>query len=357
MAQYAQDLDRAAAFYERLLGQPAAGPVRPAGPAVLRSRRRHPAPARGGAPAPPCSTSRWTTSPTRIEELRADGVVHRGRAAHHLQPHRRHPRTGRPRRVDGVHPRQRGQPRRPREPRSEGETADHCRGRSPDRALVVLVGPSGSGKSTWAGAALPRSRRWSSSDALRAVVGSGESDLDASADAFALLHQIVAGRARRGLTVVVDTLGLDAGLRRQAAASRPGTPESVASQCCSTRPSRSVAHATAARDRPVPAPRRSASSSQPSLASAVAVQRRGLGRGAHRRGRRRREPSRPRPTGGSVARTTRPRAQAVDRAVDRGLGPGGRAAGGRGSPWGARRPAGCAGSPSRRTSTGSPGSP
>ena len=52
-----------------------------------------------------------------------------------------------------------------------------------------------------------------SSDALRAVVGSGEADLDASVDAFALLHQIVAGRARRGLTVVVDTLGLDPDLR------------------------------------------------------------------------------------------------------------------------------------------------
>lgn len=54
-----------------------------------------------------------------------------------------------------------------------------------------------------------------SSDALRAVVGSGEFDLDASADAFALLHQVVAARARRGLTVVVDTLGLDADLRER----------------------------------------------------------------------------------------------------------------------------------------------
>lgn len=48
-----------------------------------------------------------------------------------------------------------------------------------------------------------------SSDALRAVVGSGESDLDASADAFAILEQVVTARLRRGLTVVVDTLGLD----------------------------------------------------------------------------------------------------------------------------------------------------
>ncbi len=82
----------------------------------------------------------------------------------------------------------------------------------PDPALVVLVGPSGSGKSTWA-ARHYRQQEVVSSDALRAVVGSGELDLDASADAFALLHQIVAGRSRRGLTVVIDTLGLDPDLR------------------------------------------------------------------------------------------------------------------------------------------------
>ena len=82
----------------------------------------------------------------------------------------------------------------------------------PDPALVVLVGPSGSGKSTWA-AQHYRQQEVVSSDALRAIAGSGEFDLDASADAFALLHQIVAARARRGLTVVVDTLGLDPDLR------------------------------------------------------------------------------------------------------------------------------------------------
>ncbi len=42
-----------------------------------------------------------------------------------------------------------------------------------------------------------------------AVVGSGEHDLDASLDAFSLLDQIVAARAGRRLTTVVDTLGLD----------------------------------------------------------------------------------------------------------------------------------------------------
>jgi alkanesulfonate monooxygenase SsuD/methylene tetrahydromethanopterin reductase-like flavin-dependent oxidoreductase (luciferase family)/predicted kinase len=81
-------------------------------------------------------------------------------------------------------------------------------GTMPDPALVVLIGASGSGKSTWAAQRyLPR--EVVSSDALRAIVGSGEHDLDASVDAFSLLDQIVAARAGRRLTTVVDTLGLD----------------------------------------------------------------------------------------------------------------------------------------------------
>jgi alkanesulfonate monooxygenase SsuD/methylene tetrahydromethanopterin reductase-like flavin-dependent oxidoreductase (luciferase family)/predicted kinase len=83
----------------------------------------------------------------------------------------------------------------------------------PDPALVVLVGPSGSGKSTWAAARYRRSEIVGS-DQLRGIVGSGEHDLDASADAFALLDQIVAARLRRGLNTVVDTLGLDPERRR-----------------------------------------------------------------------------------------------------------------------------------------------
>lgn len=115
----------------------------------------------------------------------------------------------------------------------------------------MLVGPSGSGKSTWA-AQHYRQQEVVSSDALRAVVGSGENDLDASADAFALLHLIVAGRARRGLAVVVDTLGLDPAVRRRLleqgrATGMPcvavlfDTPEAVCRQ------------RNARRDRPVPA--------------------------------------------------------------------------------------------------------
>jgi alkanesulfonate monooxygenase SsuD/methylene tetrahydromethanopterin reductase-like flavin-dependent oxidoreductase (luciferase family)/predicted kinase len=83
----------------------------------------------------------------------------------------------------------------------------------PDPALVVLVGASGSGKSAWA-AARYRPQEVVSSDQLRGVAGSGEHDLSASEDAFALLDQIVAARLKRGLTTVVDTLGLDPVRRR-----------------------------------------------------------------------------------------------------------------------------------------------
>lgn len=80
--------------------------------------------------------------------------------------------------------------------------------RFPSPCLVVLVGASASGKSTWAAATfLPD--EVVSSDRLRAVVGHSEDDLDASADAFALLDTIVGQRLGRGLTTVVDTLGLD----------------------------------------------------------------------------------------------------------------------------------------------------
>ena len=123
--------------------------------------------------------------------------------------------------------------------------------RLPDPALVVLVGASGSGKSTWAQERY-RSAEIVSSDDLRGVVGSGRHDLDASKDAFALLDLIVAGRLRRGLTTVVDTLGLDpvrrAGWIDQARAH--GLP--TAAVAFDT-PSALCRSRNASRDRPVPA--------------------------------------------------------------------------------------------------------
>ncbi|HEY7704911.1 MAG TPA: TIGR03560 family F420-dependent LLM class oxidoreductase [Acidimicrobiia bacterium] len=84
----------------------------------------------------------------------------------------------------------------------------------PEPALVMLVGPSGAGKSTWAAAHF-RPEEVVSSDRLRSLVGSGESDQDASADAFAILDMMVAARIGRRLSVVVDTLGLDAERRQR----------------------------------------------------------------------------------------------------------------------------------------------
>jgi alkanesulfonate monooxygenase SsuD/methylene tetrahydromethanopterin reductase-like flavin-dependent oxidoreductase (luciferase family)/predicted kinase len=121
----------------------------------------------------------------------------------------------------------------------------------PDPAAVVLVGASGSGKSTWA--ARYRREEVASSDALRAVVGSGANDIEASTDAFALLDAIVGARMRRRLTTVIDTLGLEAARRRGylAAAKAVGLPAVAVlfpteSATCRER--------NRARDRPVPAP-------------------------------------------------------------------------------------------------------
>jgi alkanesulfonate monooxygenase SsuD/methylene tetrahydromethanopterin reductase-like flavin-dependent oxidoreductase (luciferase family)/predicted kinase len=122
----------------------------------------------------------------------------------------------------------------------------------PDPAVVVLIGASGSGKSTWA---LERYRAAEvvSSDALREAVGSGPADLDASVDSFELLDRILAARAGRRLTVVVDTLGLDPGRRAAylGVARSSGMPAvavvlDTAAAVCRER--------NTSRDRPVPAP-------------------------------------------------------------------------------------------------------
>jgi F420-dependent oxidoreductase-like protein len=92
-------------------------------------------------------------------------------------------------------------------------------------SLVVLVGPPASGKSTWAARHFA-AHQVVSSDALRAVVGTGEHDQRASKDAFDLLDLVIERRLRRGLTTVVDSLGTDAKRRRGwlAAAGRAGAP-------------------------------------------------------------------------------------------------------------------------------------
>ncbi len=78
----------------------------------------------------------------------------------------------------------------------------------PSPCMVILVGPAGVGKSTWAAAHFGTDQVVSS-DALRAIVGEGPYDQAASADAFALIDEIVSRRLRRRLTAVIDTLGMD----------------------------------------------------------------------------------------------------------------------------------------------------
>ena len=89
----------------------------------------------------------------------------------------------------------------------------------PTPALVVLVGPSAAGKTTWAEANF-KPGQVLSTDTFRAYYGAGPSDRTAGTEAFALLDQLIAARLGKGLTTVVDTVGLDPDKRaayRQAA--------------------------------------------------------------------------------------------------------------------------------------------
>ena len=79
----------------------------------------------------------------------------------------------------------------------------------PELSLILLIGSTGAGKSTFA-------RRWFkpteivSSDACRGLVADDENDQAASADAFELLHYLVAKRLKRGLLTVVDATNVQA---------------------------------------------------------------------------------------------------------------------------------------------------
>src|SRR5215217_7404272 len=106
----------------------------------------------------------------------------------------------------------------------------------PDPAVVVLAGAAGSGKSTWA-AERYRISEIVSSDALRAVVGSGPADLDASVDAFELLDTLGLDHPRRlGYLQLARSAGMPAVL----------VIMNTSPQLCRER--------NRLRDRPVPAP-------------------------------------------------------------------------------------------------------
>ena len=130
---------------------------------------------------------------------------------------------------------------------SDSEPAVPC----PTRAWWCWPGRPASGKSTWAAAHYARSEIVST-DALRAVVGTGPADLDASTDAFAVADLVIDARLRRGLTTVVDTLGLDPDRRRNYR-DRARTAGLPAVLVILDTPARLCRTRNAERDRPVPA--------------------------------------------------------------------------------------------------------
>ena len=95
----------------------------------------------------------------------------------------------------------------------------------PDPSLVLLIGVTGSGKSTFAARHF-RPTQVLSSDAFRALVADDETDQDATADAFELLHGAVDRRLARRRLTVIDATNLQPSARRPLleAARRHGVP-------------------------------------------------------------------------------------------------------------------------------------
>ncbi len=79
----------------------------------------------------------------------------------------------------------------------------------PELSLVLLIGSTGAGKSTFA-RRLFRPTEIVSSDTCRALVSDDENSLDATNDAFELLHYWVAKRLKRGRLTVVDATNVRA---------------------------------------------------------------------------------------------------------------------------------------------------
>jgi polynucleotide kinase-phosphatase len=83
----------------------------------------------------------------------------------------------------------------------------------PELSLVLLIGTSGAGKSTFA-RRLFQATEIVSSDQCRALVADDENDQTATPEAFALLHQLVALRLKRGLLTVVDATNVQPEARK-----------------------------------------------------------------------------------------------------------------------------------------------
>ena len=111
--------------------------------------------------------------------------------------------------------------------------------------------PSGSGKSTWAGPATA-ARRSSPPTPCAASSAAGRTTSTPPTTRSPCSRRIVAARLGRGLTTVVDTLGIDARAAAGAGSPRPGRPGCPRWRSCSTPPTPSAGAATPTRDRPVP---------------------------------------------------------------------------------------------------------
>ena len=83
-----------------------------------------------------------------------------------------------------------------------------------DPSLVVLIGISGSGKSTFATTHFGQFETVSS-DHCRGLVSNDPNDQSVTAEAFALLNEIVAARLRRNLLTVVDATNVQPHARAQ----------------------------------------------------------------------------------------------------------------------------------------------
>src|SRR5215468_9919092 len=83
----------------------------------------------------------------------------------------------------------------------------------PELSLVVLIGPSGSGKSTLARRHF-KPTEVLSSDFFRGLVADDETDQSASADAFELLHTVLAKRLAAGRLTAIDATNVRPEARR-----------------------------------------------------------------------------------------------------------------------------------------------
>jgi F420-dependent oxidoreductase-like protein len=90
-----------------------------------------------------------------------------------------------------------------------------------------------------------------SSDRLRGMVGAGEDDQQAGTAAFSILDQVVAERMRRGLTTVIDTLGMDIDNRRRWVGMAHGAGVPAYAVLFDT-PAAETRARNSARDRPIP---------------------------------------------------------------------------------------------------------